>query len=100
MKIKVAAIQMNCELANVDANLARAEKLLKEAVDQGAKWVVFPELFNTGYWIPKQDVELAEDIPSGRTTKWMIEQAKKYQILVTGCIIATTKTKVLLQIPL
>ena len=44
MKIKVAAIQMNCELANVDANLARAEKLLKEAVDQGAKWVVFPEL--------------------------------------------------------
>lgn len=93
MKIKVAAIQMNCELANVDANLARAEKLLKEAVDQGAKWVVFPELFNTGYWIPKQDVELAEDIPSGRTTKWMIEQAKKYQILVTGCIIATTKNK-------
>ena len=56
MKIKVAAIQMNCELANVDANLARAEKLLKEAVNQGAKWVVFPELFNTGYWIPKQDV--------------------------------------------
>ena len=53
MKIKVAAIQMNCELANVDANLARAEKLLKEAVNQGAKWVVFPELFNTGYWIPK-----------------------------------------------
>ena len=41
MKIKVAAIQMNCELANVDANLARAEKLLKEAVDQGAKWWYF-----------------------------------------------------------
>ena len=51
----------------------------------------FQNLFNTGYWIPKQDVELAEDIPYGRTTKWMIEQAKKYQILVTGCIIATTK---------
>ena len=28
MKIKVAAIQMNCELANVDANLAKAEALL------------------------------------------------------------------------
>ena len=33
MKIKVAAIQMNCELANVDANLAKAEALLKEAVE-------------------------------------------------------------------
>ena len=63
MKIKVAAIQMNCELANVDANLAKAEALLKEAVEKGAKWVIFPELFNTAYWIPKQDVELAEDIP-------------------------------------
>ena len=36
MKIKVAAIQMNCELANVDANLAKAEALLKEAVEKGA----------------------------------------------------------------
>ena len=35
MKIKVAAIQMNCELANVDANLAKAEALLKEAVEKG-----------------------------------------------------------------
>ena len=93
MKIKVAAIQMNCELANVDANLAKAEALLKEAVEKGAKWVIFPELFNTAYWIPKQDVELAEDIPDGRTTQWMIEQAKKYQILVSGCILATTPNK-------
>ena len=74
MKIKVAAIQMNCELANVDANLAKAEALLKEAVEKGAKWVIFPELF-------------------GRTTQWMIEQAKKYQILVSGCILATTPNK-------
>ena len=51
MKIKVAAIQMNCELANVDANLAKAEALLKEAVEKGAKWVIFPELFNTAYWM-------------------------------------------------
>ncbi|MBO6182221.1 MAG: carbon-nitrogen hydrolase family protein, partial [Acidaminococcaceae bacterium] len=93
MKIKVAAIQMNCELANVDANLAKAEALLKEAVEKGAKWVIFPELFNTAYWIPKQDVELAEDIPEGRTTQWMIAQAKKYQILVSGCILATTPNK-------
>ena len=75
MKIKVAAIQMNCELANVDANLAKAEALLKEAVEKGAKWVIFPELFNTAYWIPKQDVELAEDIPDGRPMAEKLREA-------------------------
>lgn len=90
MKIKVAAVQMNCVLGDVDKNLSLAERLLEDAVMQGAKWVVFPELFNTGYWVPKQDVELAEDIPAGRTTSWMIEQAKRHHILVSGCIMAKT----------
>ncbi|MBQ6744080.1 MAG: carbon-nitrogen hydrolase family protein [Acidaminococcaceae bacterium] len=93
MKIKVAAIQMNCKLGDVDANLEKAEGLLKEAVEKGAEWAIFPELFNTAYWIPKQDVELAEDIPEGRTTQWMIAQAKKYKILVSGCILANTPNK-------
>lgn len=92
-KIKVAAIQMTCELGDVEANLQKSEKLIKEAVDKGAKWVVLPELFNTGYWVPKQDAELAENIPDGRTTQWMIAQAKKYKILVSGCIIADTANK-------
>lgn len=91
MKIKVAAVQMNCVLRDVDANLALAEKLLNEAVEKGAKWVIFPELFNTGYWVPKEDVELAENIPDGCTAQWMIAQAKKHQILVSGCIMANTK---------
>jgi len=89
-KIKVAALQMTCELGNVDANLAKSEKLIEEAVAKGAQWVILPELFNTGYWVPKQDAELAENIPNGRTTKWMIAQAKKHKILVSGCIIAKT----------
>ncbi|MDO4179518.1 MAG: carbon-nitrogen hydrolase family protein [Phascolarctobacterium sp.] len=93
MKIKVAALQMNCVLCNVDKNLTLAESLINDAVTQGAKWVVLPELFNTGYWVPKHDVELAEDIPSGRTTRWMQEQAKKHNILVSGCIMANTPNK-------
>ena len=90
MKLKVAAIQMDCELGNVDGNLAKAGKLIQEAVEKGAKWVVFSELFNTGYWVPKRDTELAEKIPEGRTCQWMIAQAKKYEILVSGCIMAVT----------
>ena len=33
MKLKVAAIQMDCELGNVDGNLAKAGKLIQEAVE-------------------------------------------------------------------
>lgn len=91
MKIKVAAIQMNCVLGDVEANLAKAEALIQEALKKDAKWVILPELFNTAYWVPEKDVALAENIPDGRTTRWMIEQAKKYQILVSGCIMAKTR---------
>lgn len=87
MKIKVAAVQLHCELCNVDANLALSEKLLNEAVEKGAQWVIFPELFNTGYQIPEQDREMAEEVPNGKTTQWMIAMAKKHQILISGCIL-------------
>jgi len=87
LKLKVAAIQMNCFLGNLKANLKKAESLLTEAVEKGAKWVIFPELFNTGYWVCDRDTTLAEKIPDGPTTQWMIVQAKRYDILVSGCIL-------------
>jgi len=87
LKLKVAAIQMDCFLGDLDANLAKAEGLLKEAVDKGAKWAIFPELFNTGYWVCENDMALAEHIPGGKTTAWMTEQAKRYDVLISGCIL-------------
>jgi N-carbamoylputrescine amidase len=43
--MRVAACQMNAELAKVPENLARAERLLDEAFARGATWVVLPEFF-------------------------------------------------------
>jgi predicted amidohydrolase len=43
--MRVAACQMNAQLAKVRENLARAERLLDEAFGRGAKWVVLPEFF-------------------------------------------------------
>jgi len=87
MKIKVSAVQMDCILGDLEANLKKAEGLLDQALAAGAKWVIFPELFNTGYWVPDRDMELAEHIPDGRTTQWMIALAKKHGILISGCIL-------------
>ena len=45
MKLKVAAIQMCAELANVSVNLNKAEKLIRDAASQGAKLIILPEFF-------------------------------------------------------
>src|SRR5215467_4931254 len=46
--IRVAAIQMTAELANVGANLARAERLVRVAFERGANWAILPEFFSSG----------------------------------------------------
>jgi predicted amidohydrolase len=46
--IRVAAVQMTAEFANVDANLATAERLVRVAFERGANWVILPELFSSG----------------------------------------------------
>lgn len=46
-KIKVAAIQMQADLGNVENNLARAESLVREAIRSNAKWIVLPEFFTS-----------------------------------------------------
>jgi predicted amidohydrolase len=46
--IRVAAVQMVAELANVNANLAKAERLVRKAFEGGANWVVLPEFFSSG----------------------------------------------------
>ncbi len=47
--IKVACIQMDCEIGNVKANLEKARSLLIKAKENGAEFAVLPELFNVGY---------------------------------------------------
>ena len=76
---------MNCIRGDVDANLRKAGALVAKAAENGAEWVVLPELFNTGYLVECQDHELAEPIPGGKTSDFMTELAKKHNILLFGC---------------
>jgi predicted amidohydrolase len=65
--VRVAAIQMNCHLADVTANLAQAEALLMEVAGQ-ADVACLPELFNTGYHLDalgQRLFDLAEPVPAG-----------------------------------
>lgn len=52
--LTVAAVQMACDW-DVAGNLARAERLVREAAAQGAQVILLPELFSTPYFCIEQD---------------------------------------------
>lgn len=49
MRIKTAAVSFPVERGQPEANLARAAALLRQAAAGGARLIVMPELWNTGY---------------------------------------------------
>jgi N-carbamoylputrescine amidase len=51
--VTVAATQMACDW-NVEGNIARAEKLVREAAKQGAQIILIEELFERNYFCQKQ----------------------------------------------
>jgi len=87
MKVRVSAIQMDCKLGDVDSNLEKAEKLINEAVKDGAKLIVLPELFSTGYRLDEQYFDYAEKIPDGRTVKRIETIAKEKNVYIVGAIV-------------
>jgi len=76
--------QFEPEFGNVRSNIATVEESLS-AVE--ADLIVLPELFNTGYQIVSREeaYDLSEEVPSGRTTKRLIDIASaKNMHIVAG----------------
>ena len=84
--IKVAAVQLDCILGNKDANLILTKNLIKKAAKQGAKIVVIPELFDTGYRVEDEDSKMSSTIP-GTTTDYISTLCSELNIHVVGAII-------------
>lgn len=82
----VAAVQMNCVPGDRDANLEKAYTFIFQAIQKGAKLIVLPELFNTGYRVEENDEKFAETIP-GYTTDWMERICKENNIYLAGAIL-------------
>ena len=53
--VTVAAVQMSCNWDR-DGNIARAERLVRQAAARGAQIIQLPELFETPYFCIEQDV--------------------------------------------
>ena len=66
---KIAAVQMDCKLADPKHNLAIMRTRLREAAQQGARLIIFPECALTGYCFESRDeaFALAEPLPGAMT---------------------------------
>ncbi|MES2886012.1 MAG: carbon-nitrogen hydrolase family protein [Pseudomonadota bacterium] len=81
--MRIAAIQTETIVGNVEANLSGCEKLVNQAAREGAEWILLPEFFTTGMgFIPK----LAECVlaPDGAATALLLGLAKRHGVNVGG----------------
>lgn len=80
---RVAAVQLQAVLGNTAANLAACERLVNEAGDAGAEWIVLPEFFTSGIGFTPElrDAALPLD---GRASELLISAARRYRAYVGG----------------
>ena len=89
---KVAAVQMQCDLADKAANLNKAMTFIQAAVQQNVTLIVFPELFSTGYAVNEYDWHLAESM-HGETVDKLCRLCSEYGIYVAGSMIEKGETR-------
>lgn len=92
-QVRVAGIVLKWLRADKDANFARAEKLIREAAQGGAKLVCTTECFLDGYAIKDKSIPLdkyralGEPIPGGRYFERLTKLARELKIyLVAGML--------------
>lgn len=66
--------------------LARAQRLIEQAAQDGAQLIVLPEVFNTGYRYTIENYQRAEPA-DGPTATWLIDLAAQLHIHLAGSIL-------------
>jgi predicted amidohydrolase len=81
--MRVAAIQLETIIGDVEANLTACQRLAEEAAHEGAEWIILPEFFTTGMgFLP----ELAQHSlpPDGPATTLLSALAMRHEAVVGG----------------
>lgn len=87
-KLKVALIQMNSKPYKLKENLRLALKMAQIACTQGARLIILPELFDSGYCVSDKDAEFGIDFkkPAKHLTfKTLSEFAKTNSVYIIAC---------------
>ena len=85
--IRVAAIQMEAELGEVERNLERSERLVGEAFAKGAEWVVLPEMFTSAMAVHPKMLDAIRPA-DGEPLQFLIRLAREHTGVVGGSFLA------------
>lgn len=87
--LKITTFQAYLFWENIDKNLQNLGLRLS-SIREKTDLIVLPEMFSTGFSMNPE--KFAEEM-NGRSMKWMLEQAKKFDAVVTGSIIIKENKK-------
>lgn len=87
--LKITTFQAYLFWENIDKNLQNLSLRLS-GIREKTDLIVLPEMFNTGFSM--NTAALAEET-SGKTMKWMLQQAERFDCVVTGSLIIKEKDK-------
>jgi N-carbamoylputrescine amidase len=82
--VTVAATQMSCDW-NASGNIAKAEKLVREAASRGAQVILLPELFEAPYFCIEQDnrhLNLACSVDENRAVRHFSDVARELGVVL------------------
>ena len=89
-KERVAAVQFHPKLGDVDANLEKAGRLVREAFSKGARWVVLPEFFTSGFAMHKAMMDAHRPL-AGQPSQFLSDLAKAGNGYVGGSYLAKSR---------
>ncbi|MNB72152.1 N-carbamoyl-D-amino acid hydrolase [compost metagenome] len=83
-KVTVAATQMSCS-TNIEENIAKADRLVREAAAQGAQIILLQELFETPYFCQKEKSDYyvyATEMEQNKAVNHFKEVAKELKVVL------------------
>jgi predicted amidohydrolase len=81
--VRVAAVQLEIALGDVQANLAAGESLAREAAREGAQAIALPEFFTTGVAF-RPELASAALAPDGAATEMLLRVSREEKVLIGG----------------
>jgi predicted amidohydrolase len=84
--MKIAAIQINADFADVKSNLIKSEEYIRQSVSAGAEFVLLPEFFTSAIGFSEQMLDVS--VQNRQVLKSMKQWAAHYRVIIGGSYIA------------
>lgn len=90
MKKRLALLQMDVHVNDVEYNYNRVQELLTQSLTENPDIIVLPETWNTGFH-PSDDLITIADRNGERTKSLLTAFAKKHKVNIIGGSVAVAK---------